>query len=67
MQAKIDYIEQNAKRPQPNQWPTVITEDEVTDYLIPGRVQIPKGVNKVTLQGRTPSSLKVHRLLLSQS
>jgi hypothetical protein len=53
MQAKINYIEQNARRNPPNQAPTVMTEDEVNAYLASGRVQLPQGVNKVRLQGQS--------------
>jgi hypothetical protein len=53
MQAKIDYIEQNARKAAPSQAPTVMTEDEVNAYLASGRVQLPQGVNKVRLQGQS--------------
>jgi hypothetical protein len=51
MQAKLNYIEQNGHKARPDQRPTVLTEDEINDYLVSGRVQLPKGVNKVRLQG----------------
>ena len=51
MQAKLNYIEQNGRKARPDQRPTVLTEDEINDYLASGRVQLPKGVNKVRLQG----------------
>jgi hypothetical protein len=53
MQSKLDHIETNAKLAQPDQSPTVLTEDEVNDYLGSGRVEIPKGVKKVRLQGQS--------------
>jgi hypothetical protein len=53
MQAKVNYIEQNARKNPPNQSPTVMTEDEVNAYLASGRVQLPQGVNKVRLQGQS--------------
>lgn len=53
MQAKIDYIEQNARKAAPSQSPTMMTEDEVNAYLASGRVQLPQGVNKVRLQGQS--------------
>jgi hypothetical protein len=53
MQSKLDHIETNAKLAQPDQSPTVLTEDEVNDYLASGRVEIPKGVKKVRLQGQS--------------
>ena len=53
MQAKLNYIEQNGHRARPDQRPTVMTEDEINDYLASGRVELPKGVNKVRLEGRS--------------
>jgi hypothetical protein len=53
MQSKLDHIQSNAKLAQPDQTPTVLTEDEVNDYLASGRVEIPKGVKKVRLQGQS--------------
>lgn len=53
MQSKLDHIQANAKLTHPDQTPTVITEDEVNDYLASGRVEIPKGVKKVRLQGQS--------------
>ena len=51
MQAKLNYIQQNGSKARPDQRPTVMTEDEINAYLASGRVQLPKGVNKVRLQG----------------
>lgn len=51
MQAKLNYIEQNGHKARPDQRPTVLTEDEINAYVASGRVQLPKGVNKVRLQG----------------
>ena len=53
MQAKLDYIQQNGQKAHPDQRPTVITEEEVNDYLASGRVQLPQGVNKVRLEGQS--------------
>ncbi len=53
MEQKIDHIEQNAQRTPPSQTPTVMTEEEVNAYLASGQVQLPKGVNKVRLQGQS--------------
>jgi hypothetical protein len=53
MQAKLDYIQQNGQKAHPDQRPTVITEEEVNDYLTSGRVQLPQGVNKVKLEGQS--------------
>jgi hypothetical protein len=53
MQKKIDHLEQNADRPRPDQTPTVMTEEEVNDYLASGHVKLPQGVKKVRLQGQS--------------
>jgi hypothetical protein len=51
--AKFKYIEQNSAKTHPDPTPTVFTEDEINDYLASGRVEIPKGVKKVHLQGQS--------------
>jgi hypothetical protein len=53
MQAKLNYIQENAARPRPQPAPTVMTEEEINDYLASDHVALPKGVEKVTLQGRS--------------
>jgi hypothetical protein len=53
MQAKLDHIQENAKLAHPDQTPTVMTEQEINDYLASGRVEIPRGVKKVRLQGQS--------------
>jgi hypothetical protein len=53
MQVKLDHIRDNGQLPHPDQAPTVMTEEEVNDYLNSGKVQLPQGVKKVTLQGRS--------------
>src|SRR5438270_10667793 len=52
-QQKLDHIVQNgqAARPDPN--PTVLTEDEINDYLATGHVTLPQGVKKVTFKGQS--------------
>lgn len=52
LQRKLDHIRQNATLPQPDQAPTVMTEEEINDYFAAGRVKLPLGVEKVTFQGR---------------
>ena len=52
LQAKLDRIRSNGDQASPDQTPTVMTEEEVNDYLNSGHVQLPQGVKKVTLQGR---------------
>jgi hypothetical protein len=51
MQRKLDHLQANAALPHPDQTPTVFTEDEVNDYFAAGRVKLPQGVKKVSLQG----------------
>ncbi|HET9181391.1 MAG TPA: hypothetical protein VFP59_04605 [Candidatus Angelobacter sp.] len=53
MQSKINYIEQNGRKARPDQRSTVMTEDEINDYLASGQVELPKGVNKVRLEGHS--------------
>src|SRR5262245_40652613 len=40
-QAKLDHIRENGEREHPDQTPTVLTEDEINDYLASGKVQLP--------------------------
>src|ERR1051326_3879411 len=53
MQVKLDHIQQNSERPNPDQAPTVMTEEEVNDYFATGNVKLPQGVKKVSFQGKT--------------
>ena len=53
MQGKLDHIKQNGERSSPDQTPTVITEEEVNDYIASGRIVLPQGVKKLSLEGRT--------------
>jgi len=53
LQRKLDHIRENAKSAQPDQTPTVMTEEEVNDYFAAGRVKLPQGVKKVTFQGQS--------------
>jgi len=53
MQSKLDHIRDNGKLPSPDQSPTVMSEEEVNEYLNSGKIQLPQGVKKVTLQGRS--------------
>jgi hypothetical protein len=52
LQRKFDFIERNAAKSSPSQTPTVMTEDEINDYVAAGRVQLPQGVKKVTFSGQ---------------
>jgi hypothetical protein len=53
MQTKLDYIQQNGQKAQPDQTPTVMTEEEVNDYIAAGRIVLPQGVKKLRMEGRT--------------
>lgn len=53
LQRKLDYIQQNGKRPHPDQRPTVMTEEEINDYMASGHVKLPEGVKKVTFEGQS--------------
>lgn len=53
LQLKLDYIQDNGARPRPVQTPTIMTEEEINAYLASDHVQLPKGVEKVTLRGRS--------------
>lgn len=53
MQAKLDHIQQNGEKAQPDQAPTVMTEEEVNDYIAAGRIVLPQGVKKLRMEGRT--------------
>ena len=53
MQAKLDHIRENGERENPDQTPTVLTEEEINDYFASGKVQLPQGVKKVRLEGRS--------------
>ena len=53
MQAKLAHIQENGQRSNPDQTPTVLTEEEVNDYFASGRIVLPQGVKKVRLEGRT--------------
>lgn len=53
MQAKLDHIQQNGQKAQPDQAPTVMTEEEVNDYIAADRIVLPQGVKKLRMEGRT--------------
>jgi hypothetical protein len=53
MQAKLDHIQQNAQLAHPDQAPTVMTEEEVNDYIASGRIVLPQGVKTLRMEGRT--------------
>src|SRR6185369_10164096 len=53
LQTKLDHIQQNGERASPDQAPTVMTEEEVNDYIASGRIVLPQGVKKVRMEGRS--------------
>jgi hypothetical protein len=53
MQGKLDHIKQNGERSTPDQTLTVLTEEEVNDYIASGRIVLPQGVKKLSMEGRT--------------
>jgi len=52
MQAKLDHIQANGEQAHPDQAPTVMTEEEVNDYIAAGRIVLPQGVKKLKMEGR---------------
>ena len=53
LQAKLDHIQENGEREHPDQAPTVMTEEEVNDYIAAGRITLPQGVKKLRMEGRS--------------
>jgi hypothetical protein len=53
LQTKLDHIQENGEKENPDQAPTVMTEDEVNDYIAAGRITLPQGVKKLKLEGRS--------------
>ena len=53
MQKKVDHIQSNGERAQPDPTPTVMTEEEVNDYFAAGKVNLPQGVKKISFQGQS--------------
>ena len=53
LQTKLDHIQQNGEQDHPDQAPTVMTEDEVNDYIADGRITLPRGVKKLKMEGRS--------------
>jgi len=51
MERKLEHIESNAARPTPDSAPTVLNEDEVNAYVNSGAVHLPRGVQRVHLEG----------------
>lgn len=53
LQTKLDHIQENGEQAHPDQAPTVMTEDEVNDYIAAGRIILPQGVKKLKMEGRS--------------
>ncbi len=53
LQAKLDHIQENGEQDHPDQAPTVMTEEEVNDYIAAGRITLPQGVKKLRMEGRS--------------
>ncbi|HKD80417.1 MAG TPA: hypothetical protein VKH81_12040 [Candidatus Angelobacter sp.] len=53
MQAKLDHIQQNGQLSTPDQTPTVMSEEEVNDYIASGHIVMPQGVKKLSMEGRS--------------
>lgn len=53
LQRKLDHIRQNGNLSHPNQTPTVMTEEEINDYIASGRVKLPVGVKQVMFEGQS--------------
>ena len=51
MERKLDHIERNAQAATPDPTPTVLTEDEVNAYIQSGAINLPRGVQRVHLEG----------------
>jgi hypothetical protein len=52
MQHKLDHVQRNGSRAQPEPSPTEFTETEVNAYFASGNIQLPAGVRSVTFQGQ---------------
>jgi len=52
LQTKLDHIQANGEQAHPDQAPTVMTEEEVNDYIAAGRIVLPQGVKKLKMEGR---------------
>jgi hypothetical protein len=53
LQSKLTHIQQNGERSTPDQTPTVMTEEEINDFIASGGIVLPQGVKKLRLEGRS--------------
>jgi hypothetical protein len=51
-EAKLQHIEENARRNPPDQRPTALSEREINAYLASEKVQLPTGVRSVRFTGQ---------------
>ena len=51
MQGKLEHIQENGEKVPPDQAPTVMSEEEVNDYIASGRIVLPQGVKKLKMEG----------------
>jgi len=56
---KLQYLDENGRRAQPDPRPTELTESEINAYLASGKVQLPQGVESLQLAG-TPGVITAH-------
>ena len=52
VERKLEHLEGNGSRPQPDSAPTVFTEDEINAYFAAGKVELPTGVRSVHFQAQ---------------
>lgn len=52
LERKLDHIDANARRARPDQTPTVLREQEINAFLASDQVNLPEGVESVTLEGQ---------------
>lgn len=53
LQRKLDHIQRNGRLAHPDPTPTVMTEEEINDYVASGHVKLPQGVKKVRFEGQS--------------
>jgi len=51
MERKLEHIESNAEKPRPDPAPTILTEDEVNAYVNSGAVPLPRGIQRIHVEG----------------
>jgi len=51
MEHKLEHIEKNGEQNRPDPTPTVLTEEEVNAYVNSGALPLPKGIQRVHVEG----------------